>query len=67
MGIWIGGQLADGMGEKANFCTVCKGLIKPWSMVIRCGCGKLYHDTCARRVRNCIMCERFLTVDDLRT
>jgi len=39
-------------------CPICKGLIKKGFKVLRCGCGRDFHDLCASRVGRCPVCFR---------
>ncbi len=38
-------------------CRICLGVIKGGLPLLRCGCGRQYHDTCALRVGTCPSCD----------
>ncbi|MEM3342641.1 MAG: PKD domain-containing protein [Thermoplasmata archaeon] len=44
--------------EKQVKCLVCMGYIKPGLEFVHCVCGKNYHIVCARRVDECLACNR---------
>ena len=37
-------------------CNVCMGAVKPNWRIVKCGCGKKYHDSCAKRTKHCPSC-----------
>jgi len=39
-------------------CPICKGMIKKGFTVLRCGCGRDFHELCASRVGRCPVCFR---------
>lgn len=39
-------------------CPICKGVIKKGFKVLRCGCGRDFHELCASRVGRCPVCFR---------
>ncbi|MEM2976027.1 MAG: hypothetical protein QXW06_00010 [Thermoplasmata archaeon] len=45
---------------KAVRCHICLGTIKSGLPLVRCECGKTYHETCASRVGECPNCGRDL-------
>ncbi len=42
--------------ESAVKCNVCFGVIKPGLTVLKCSCGKKYHEACAGRIGSCPAC-----------
>jgi DNA-directed RNA polymerase subunit RPC12/RpoP len=43
-------------------CNICLGTIKPGLIYAACGkCGKIYHESCATRVRKCPRCDAKFT------
>ena len=46
--------------EKIMKCNICFGNIKTGLNIITCGCGKHYHENCAKRVGSCPVCETSL-------
>ncbi|MEM2715964.1 MAG: tandem-95 repeat protein, partial [Candidatus Thermoplasmatota archaeon] len=46
--------------EKIEKCSVCLGSFKEEANILRCDCGALYHKSCAKRVKNCINCNKKL-------
>ncbi|MBC7129528.1 MAG: PKD domain-containing protein, partial [Thermoplasmatales archaeon] len=46
--------------EKIEKCSVCLGSFKEETNILRCDCGALYHKSCAKRVKNCINCNKKL-------
>jgi hypothetical protein len=45
---------------KSVRCHICLGTIKSGLPLVRCECGKTYHETCASRVGECPNCGRDL-------
>lgn len=43
-------------------CPICKGMIKRGFKVLRCGCGRDFHELCASRIGRCPACFRPLGV-----
>ena len=41
-------------------CPICKGMIKKGFKVLKCGCGRDFHELCASRVGRCPVCFRSL-------
>ena len=39
-------------------CPICKGMIKKGFKVLRCGCGRDFHELCATRIGRCPVCFR---------
>lgn len=39
-------------------CPICKGMIKKGFNVLRCGCGRDFHELCSSRVGRCPVCFR---------
>jgi tetratricopeptide (TPR) repeat protein len=39
-------------------CPICKGMIKKGFKVLRCGCGRDFHELCASRIGRCPACFR---------
>ncbi|MEW5760876.1 MAG: hypothetical protein AB1779_08940, partial [Candidatus Thermoplasmatota archaeon] len=46
--------------RKAIRCYICLGSIKPTLPLVRCVCGKTYHESCANRVMECPNCNRVI-------
>jgi Na+-transporting methylmalonyl-CoA/oxaloacetate decarboxylase gamma subunit len=43
--------------DKIVKCHICFGNVKTGLNVVKCGCGKHYHENCANRVGTCPVCE----------
>lgn len=43
---------------KATLCNICRGVIKPGLPIIKCSCGRQFHEACASRVGDCPSCGR---------
>ncbi|MEM2899355.1 MAG: hypothetical protein QXT63_01045, partial [Thermoplasmata archaeon] len=43
---------------KATLCNICRGVIKPGLPIIKCICGRQFHEACASRVGDCPSCGR---------
>ncbi len=43
--------------DESATCNVCLGVIKTSLPVIKCTCGKTYHQSCADRIINCPNCD----------
>jgi hypothetical protein len=46
------------VAELESRCPICKGMIKKGFKVIRCGCGRDFHELCASRIGRCPACFR---------
>ena len=42
--------------DKMSNCSICRGMIKPGLAMVKCTCGKHYHERCADRVGECVSC-----------
>ena len=58
-------KLIEKNQDKLKSCGICLGLIKPMLPIIKCKCGKIYHDTCASRVNLCPVCGKKLITADI--
>jgi hypothetical protein len=47
--------------DESTTCNICLGVIKTGLSVIKCTCGKKYHDSCANRVGICPSCDTDLS------
>ncbi len=45
------------VAETSFTCRICFGVVKGGLPIIKCRCGKMYHQTCAERVGECPGCE----------
>ena len=43
--------------DKIVKCHICFGNIKTGLNVVKCSCGKHYHENCAKRVGSCPVCD----------
>jgi hypothetical protein len=46
--------------NKSMKCHICFGYVKPGLLITTCGCGKHYHENCAKRIGTCPSCETSL-------
>ncbi len=57
-------EVAEGVAKRpeklvadlATRCPICKGMIKKGFKVLRCSCGRDFHELCATRVGRCPVC-----------
>jgi hypothetical protein len=52
--------------DESATCNICLGTIKTGLPVIKCTCGKKYHDSCADRVGTCPNCDTDLSNPESR-
>jgi len=60
------GTVEDTIAPPRNVrCFVCLGRVKDAEEYLECPkCGRIYHKTCARRIKACPMCDTSLGFDE---
>ncbi len=48
-------------------CGICFGVVKTGLTLLKCKCGKNYHEACAKRMGHCPYCERPVTAELIET
>ncbi|MEM3512980.1 MAG: RING finger protein, partial [Thermoplasmata archaeon] len=49
-------EFEKGVATGNEKCNFCKGKIKAGLAIIKCKCGAVYHEPCAKRVGKCNAC-----------
>jgi len=52
------------VAEYESRCPICKGQIKTGFTIVKCSCGRDFHELCASRVGRCPVCFRPIETSD---
>lgn len=59
---WIDKAMVAAVGFNiAPRCHICLGTIKTGLPIIKCECGKTFHETCTKKKKECLNCGRLLS------